>query len=389
MRKAPEWILGPASLKAVGRALPAKSFAGGDVSRSAPLFSIDERVDRFRRYYNRANDRPLLGFYVRSEYPLFRYPATRSLPDDRPLTPDDFDVAPYLDDCDELFAEHEACGGDFIWSASAYWGIPWLEAALGCPIIADHNTGSIRSETPAAFSGPESIPEFDSDAPWMQKAVEFIDRMAERSAGRWPIGTTRMRGIADLLSALYGGDAFIYVMMDRPEEIRQVARRLTDFWIAFGRLQLERIPLFHGGVGSFYYHMWVPAGTIWHQEDAAALLSPDLYDDFIREHDQRIAESFDGCIMHQHPTAFVPTNFYLEMPFTALELHIDEGGPDAEALEPVHRKILARKPLLIWGHLSETDLDRIFGRLPKQGLAVMTCVDEPEQAGQLWRRYIG
>jgi hypothetical protein len=122
------------------------------------LFSIDEKRVVRSAGLQPPNDRPLFGFYVRSEYRLFRYPATRSLPDDRPLTPDDFDVAPYLDDCDQLFAEHEACGGDFIWSASAYWGIPWLEAALGCPIIADHNTGSIRSETPAAFSGPESIP---------------------------------------------------------------------------------------------------------------------------------------------------------------------------------------------------------------------------------------
>ena len=39
-------------------------------------------------------------------------------------------------------------------------------------------------------------------------------------------------------------------------------------------MQIERIPDFHGGVGSFYYNAWAPKGTIWHQEDAAALLSP-------------------------------------------------------------------------------------------------------------------
>ncbi len=156
MRKAPEWSLGQRAEG--GRAgLPTKSFAGG-MCLECSLFSIDEKRVVRSAGLQPPNDRPLFGFYVRSEYRLFRYPATRSLPDDRPLTPDDFDVAPYLDDCDQLFAEHEACGGDFIWSASAYWGIPWLEAALGCPIIADHNTGSIRSETPAAFSGPESIP---------------------------------------------------------------------------------------------------------------------------------------------------------------------------------------------------------------------------------------
>jgi len=178
-------------------------------------------------------------------------------------------------------------------------------------------------------------------------------------------------------------------MMERPTEVQDIARKLTDFWIAFGQLQLAHIPLFHGGVGSFYYHLWAPAGTVWHQEDAAALLSPALYDEFIREHDQRIAEAFDGCIMHQHPTRFVPTAFCLDMPFIALELHVDQGGPSAEAMYETHMKILERKPLLIWGHLSEADLEWVFEQLPPQGLAVMTTVNTPEEAARIWDRYMG
>ncbi|MGB9623636.1 MAG: hypothetical protein ACPMAQ_02125 [Phycisphaerae bacterium] len=353
------------------------------------FYSIEERVERFRRFYRRANERPLLGFFVGSDFPLRRYRASDALPEGRPLEPADFPVEPYLDDCDRLFELHEACGGDFIWSASAFWGIPWLEAAIGCPIFADHSTGSIRSEPPPGYCGPDDIPAFDPLAPWMRKAVEFIERMAARSAGRWPIGTTRMRGIADLLSALYGPAGFIYAMIDKPAEVKAACARLADFWIAFGRLQLDHIPPSYGGVGSFYYNLWAPAGTVWHQEDAAALLSAELYKEFIREHDQRIAESFAGCIMHQHPTAFVPTDFYLEMPFTALELHIDEGGPDAEALYATHTKILQRKPLVIWGNISDRDMEWILRKLPHQGLAVITVVNGPERAAELWRRWMG
>ena len=129
---------------------------------SAPHFPIEERVARFRRFYQRANERPLLGFFVGSDYPLRRYRASEALPSDRPLAPEDFTVAPYLDDCDRLFDLHEACGGDFIWSASAFWGIPWLEAALGCPIFADHATGSIHAQRPPHFADPESLPAFDA-----------------------------------------------------------------------------------------------------------------------------------------------------------------------------------------------------------------------------------
>ena len=163
-----------------------------------------------------------------------------------------------------------------MWSASCFWGVPWLEAAIRCDIIADQHSGSIYSNPPSDFSGPDDIPDFDRSSPWVAKAGEFIEQMVERSSGRWPIGTTRMRGISDLLSALYGGENFLFAMMEKPEEIKKICERLTDFWIAFGKFQLDRIPLFHGGIGSFYYNMWAPAGTVWHQEDAAALIYPFL-----------------------------------------------------------------------------------------------------------------
>jgi len=211
--------------------------------------------------------------------------------------------------------------------------------------------------------------------------------MAARSSGQWPIGTTRMRGIADLLVALYGSESACYKIIDAPEEIRSTCVKIADFWISFGKLQLKHIPLFHGGVGSFYYNMWAPSGTVWHQEDAVAWFSPEIYEEFIFPYDQRIVSSFPNCIMHLHPSGFLPIDNYLQLPFTAMELHIDEGGPDAQALYEFYYKILAKKPLLIWGKLSEKDLNFIFQKLPRKGLAVMTVVENQEQAHAIWDIY--
>ena len=84
------------------------------VCSAAPHFPVQERVARFQSFYRRENGRPLLGFFVGSDFPLRRYRASEPLPSDRSLTPEDFRVGPYLDDCDRLFELHEACGGDFI-----------------------------------------------------------------------------------------------------------------------------------------------------------------------------------------------------------------------------------------------------------------------------------
>lgn len=350
-------------------------------------FSIKERVEHFKKFYKQENKRPLFGFYIESEYPLFRYKAAENLTQDRPLQPEDFQVKEYLDDCDRLFQLHEDCGGDFIWSGSAFWGIPWLEAALGCPIFADHSTGSIYTKPPENFTGSEFIPQFDQSNPWIKKTEEFLTAMRERSKGRWPLGTTRMRGLSDLLSALYGGEQFVFAMMEKPGEVKRVCKKLTDFWIKYGEFQLQRIPPFYGGVGSFYYNMWAPAGTVWYQEDAAALLSPDLFNEFIRPWDEKIVESFPGCIIHQHPTGYLPTEAYIEMGMTALELHVDEAGPAARELYDRHMQILEEKPLLIWGNLSQDDLDWVFQELPPEGLAIHKVVDSVAEAHHLWEKY--
>ncbi len=350
---------------------------------------MEDRVERFRQYYRRGNDRPLLGFFVGSEYPLHRYECARALPEDRPLRPDDLPVDAFLDDCDRLFETHEACGGDFIWAACAFWGVPWLEAALGCPVRADRSSGSAYAEPPPEFRGPDSLPVFDPDAPWPAKTRDLLIRLAERSAGRYPLATTRMRGVADLLSALYGGEAFLFAMMERPDEVKAVADRVADFFIAYARLQLEYIPEFHAGGGSFYYGMWTPPGAVWHQEDAAALLSPALYDEFIRPCDERIVRALPHVIMHLHSVGYLPLDAYLDMGFAAIELHIDQGGPSAQQLYETHLKILERSPLLIWGDMTEQDMDWIFSRLPPQGLAVNKVVRSPQEAQAVWEKHMG
>lgn len=351
--------------------------------------NIAERVEQFKKFYKKENENILLGFFWGSEYPVHRYESASQIPENKQLHPFHFRVEDYLNDYDQLFEKHEECGGDFIWAASAFWGIPWVEAALGCPVILSSRTsGSIHAEPIPGFTGPESIPDFSEDNPWVKKMVCFLEKAAERSNGRYPLATTRMRGISDLLSLLYGVENLIFAMLEKPDEINAVAERLTDFWIKLAKCQLDHIPDFHGGIGSFYYNAWAPKGTVWHQEDAAATLSPEFYEKFIKKWDEKILAELKGCIMHQHSNGYFPYEHYVNMDFTALELHIDTGGPDAASLKQVYERIQENTPLIIWGEIPETDLDWIFNNLDQKGLAVITVVNSQKEAEQIWNKYM-
>ena len=349
--------------------------------------SIEERVDQFKRLYTMANPRPLLGFFCESEYPLHRYPASKSLPEGRSLTPEDFPVAPYVEDSCRLFEQHEQCGGDFIYAASAFWGIPWIEAAIGCPIVADHTTGSISSRHPDVSSESIKIPEYSDDNPWVRKMGEFLEDLSSNSRGRFPLGTTRLRGVSDLLTALFGTESLVFQMMENPRSIAETAEKLADWIIRIAQYQIERIPEYHGGIGSFYYHLWAPRGTVWLQEDATALLSPKLCSTFIAPHFGNICDSLENVILHVHPSGFVPWDMFLSAPLRLCEMHIDEGGANAKNLLEQYKEVLKKMPLLIWGRLSDEDFETIFCRLPPQGVAVMAVVSSPEEAEQIGKKW--
>lgn len=343
---------------------------------------LDERLGRMRQWLGRANDRPLVGCYLGSYYPFRRYPAGSARLPHGAIEAADLRVEDFLEDTERLFREHEEAGGDMIWSAAPFFGIPWVEAALGCGVVADHQQGCTRAVAPAN----PAVPEFREDNPWVAKALEFAEPLARQSAGRYPVGVTLMRGVSDVLSALYGGQEFIYRMCDAPEETEAFIAKLTDFWIAFGRSLLRRLPRYHGGTGSFFYGVWCPGEAIWLQEDAAALLSPALYERFIYPADCRIARAFEHTIIHLHPSRYIPSARLAKSGLSAIELHIDYGGPRAEELYPHYRTILEAKPLLVWGDITAADLEFLMTRLPHQGLAIQPVAQSAAEAREIWER---
>ena len=347
-------------------------------------FSMEQRVENFRRLYALENERPLIGFSAVSEYPLIRYPAARNLPEDRPLRPDDFDPVLYARDNLRMFELHEEYGGDFIFSSSPFQGIPWTEAFAGMELFAHYSSGTIYARPPVNHE--EKLEPFSEKNEWAILARKMIEEEAKTSAGMYPLGVTRMRGISDTLFALRG-EKFIYDMMENPEEIENVCSVITDIIIGFGKMQLANIPMFHGGLGSFFYNTWVPAGTVWLQEDAVALLSPELYRGCIEKHLVKIANAFPHCVIHQHPMGFLPWERYIDAGMLALELHIDEGNQTAADLHSIHAGILNRKPLIIWGNVTLAELENMFERLPHRGLAISCIVDNREQATQIWKRF--
>lgn len=346
--------------------------------------SQPEKLERLGQWMNRENERPLLGFTYEEIFPLHAYrKGSKKLPQ-TDVSPQDIVLDDYLADFDRLYNLHNNASGDMLWSGAPFWGIPWLEASLGCEISTDFTIGSMRAKTPVGFSENPEIPEFSQENPWVRKMLEFIEALELRSTGRFGIGVTLMRGISDLLSTLYGAEIFLIRMCENPKQVHEIIQKLTDYWISFGDCLLDTLKPFHGGTGVFLYGLWCPGKTIWLQEDAAALLSPQLYEEFIYPADCRIAEAFEHTVIHLHPSQFIPIDFILKSNIDAIELNVDKSGPSVKQLQKEYIKILSSKPLLIWGHLNENDMLFLLKNLPHKGLAINIACSSQEEGRHLW-----
>ena len=115
----------------------------------------------------------LVGLWIGGYYPAEQFPrGTAQWRAEQRLDPQDVRFSPFAADYESLYQAHRAADDDFFYVGSAYWGIPWLEAILGCPVAVV--AANCRAE--ALLSDPRDFAGFDADLdanPWLDALLRF------------------------------------------------------------------------------------------------------------------------------------------------------------------------------------------------------------------------
>lgn len=360
------------------------------------------RLERHRAFLKRElSDRPLfhciIGFYMHQVFPRLSEDIPRG-----PVTPDQIRVDLFLEDCERLYQAYKELDDDFPFVGEAFVFVPWMEAIMGCPI---QNSGTSMWAEPAVNDWETwhwEKPSLDSN-PWAQKLLELTEALVEHSAGRYPVATTLMRGLADMLSAMRGPSRFPLDFYDCPDTIRRAAELCAEVWIEVGKAQLALIPASStgyvgGGPGILF---WAPDKIIWLQEDAMALLSPKIFREFILPLDRRICREFPYVGFHLHGSALWAIDDLVLVPeLDVIELNYEAAESDVEGTFAGWRKIQEHKPLIIWGPCDPTIwrghdttpefwLNRVWKEFPPRGLSIQTTGSTLEEALALKARILG
>lgn len=346
--------------------------------------SVEDKIQRYHLWLNREKvDRPLTGLLWEPDIPpLPEFMA--SVDQDKLVLPERFDLSLFPPHIEKWHAQWESMENDMINPFTPAFGMPWVEAIAGCPVIA--HPGSLWAESFIESYDDRPSLELDENNPWLMKMRDFTRELVKLSDGRFPVALPQMRGPLDALAAARGPEELCMDLVEQPDKVRAALEELTGLWIGIARTILKEIPPWHGGYMS-RMKMWAPGPTITPQNDISTLISPGMYREFALDLDERIFTAFPHHLFHTHGTEYHHLSGWAGCKgLTAIQVTLEHtlGGPPMETMMPVMKRVLAQKPLLVCA-LDVESADYCIRQLPHEGLCVTIGLQyEPEQEHIDW-----
>lgn len=338
------------------------------------VISLEDRINHYQAWLNMAQvKRPLFG--------LLWEVAIRPLPEftefvgqGHEIEPDQVQPELFFPFIESWFRRDALLSSDIIQSFSPAFGILWAEAILGCSLVTGQ--GSIWSK-PFLESYEDWIPVYlSSDNPWLDKLLEFTKALVDLSDGRFPVSLPPIHSPLDMLGSIRGGERMLLDLFEQPSAVKRTLSDLTQLYMSIVERCLDIIPPFCGGYTT-RMRMWAPGRAIVPQNEYAPMISTKMYETFALEIDRSITEHFPYHSFHLHGTGQHQIDALLSLEgLTAIQLTLEHhmGGPSLEAMLPLARNILQKKPLL----LAVPDLDTAeicIQELPWQGLLILIMED--------------
>ncbi len=362
----------------------------------------EQRMDRHEAFLERRPvDRPLIGPWNSGYYPAEQFPSgTAHWRIGATLHAEEVSFAPFADDYQRLYESRRNSDGDFGYVGSAYWGIPWLEAIMGCPVtVATANCCAKRCLTcldaarwdgsctaiprlsnggGSATAAPTGV-DLDANA-WLAALLRFTRELVDFAAGRFPVCPPLLRGPGDGAAAMLGEMSYVTGFFDAPAALRDLLELCARTRLAVVARLLAAIPDWNGihAAGGYPSIVCARRSVAYHQEDSAAVLNPSIVREFLQPALRIGLDAAEVNFIHLHSACLYPVDILLEDDcFDVLQINVDHRGmgPPVRELIGTFKKIQAAgRPLLLWGEFSPEEWKLVETELSPVGLSLQPIV---------------
>ena len=185
---------------------------------------------------------------------------------------------------------------------------------------------------------------FDPANRWWRRQLALADALLARAAGNYPVGFPDLVENLDVLASLRDAQTLMLDLVERPEWVKQRIAEINQAYCeVYDRLR-ARLAAPDGACAFWAFHLWGPGRTAKVQCDALAMISPAMFDEFVKPALAEQCDWLDHAMFHLDGTQAVP---HLASLLTIPGLDAIEFTPQAgvetggnERWWPLYRRIL-------------------------------------------------
>jgi len=266
---------------------------------------------------------------------------------------------------------------------------PGITAAyLGC-------TPHIEEDT-VWFEAKESLPwdevrklALRDENPWWRTTRDLTIQAAERGRGEFFVSITDLNAVLNILGSLRGTETLLMDLMDHPGEVKDACARITEIWFSCYDALLH-ITQRHVEGCATWMGVWFPGRGSDVQCDFSAMISPEMFEEFVVPHLQEQCRRLDYSIYHWDGPGEIPhLELLLDIPeLDGIQWVPGAGNPGVGSPKwfPLYRRIQEKGKLLVLQGMAKEDVEHVIDELSPEGLLISTACDSEGEARGLLRK---
>jgi 5-methyltetrahydrofolate--homocysteine methyltransferase len=186
------------------------------------------------------------------------------------------------------------------------------------------------------FDDPaKAVLRLDPENEYWQWTLKAISKMKEAGRGKFLVGIPDLIEGIDILSELLGTQELLTYLIDCPDEIHRLLNDLDPiYWQAFDPLY-DRVKDERNGNAFIAFQVWGPGRTIKSQCDFSAMISPDMFAEFVCPYLERQCARADFSVFHVDGPKCIPHLEHLLKVKSLTAIQWTPGFPNPACADPV------------------------------------------------------
>jgi len=231
---------------------------------------------------------------------------------------------------------------------------------------------------------------YDPGNKWWKLHLQMLRDAVRVADGDFMVTIPDLIENVDTFASLRGSIPLLYDMVDCPDAVHDFLNQILDLWFVYYDQCYDLVKDETGGSCFSSFHIWAPGRIAKLQCDAGALLSPELFDEFVAPYLEKQCQRLDATVFHlDGPDNVRHLDSLLALPsLDAIQWTPGSGQPGTgdPTWFPMYRKILKGGKLLLLLGVQVELVEEVVRQLGRDGVMILTSTKTEDEARDLLRR---